>query len=355
MSEALERVERIELAPGYTIARVINGCWQLSAGHQRTPIEAETVVDDWHRLADAGFTTFDCADIYTGVEELLGRFLAGWRARGNDPDSIQIHTKYVPDQDELGALTRRRVASVVERSLMRLGVERLDLVQFSWWDYSVPGYVEVAGWLDELRAAGKIRLVGATNFDVPRLREILDAGVPIAAHQVQYSLLDRRPENGMSHLCRERDVPLLAYGSLAGGFLSKRWLGARDPAELGNRSLVKYRLIVEEFGGWRPLQGLLGEVSAVAERHGATASNVATRWVLDRPGVGAVIAGARNARHLAENLGLAALRLDHADADALAEILSCAAGPGGDTFGLERRAGAPHASIMRKNLGSSAP
>ena len=350
MSEA---VERVELAPGYTVARVINGCWQLSAGHQSASLDLDAVLDGWQRLADAGFTTFDCADIYTGVEELLGRFMSRWRDRGGDPAAIQIHSKYVPDLDDLAGLTRSHAEAIVARSLARLGVERLDLVQLSWWDYSIPGYVEAAGWLDELRQAGKIRLLGATNFDVPRLREVLDAGVPIATHQVQYSLLDRRPEHGMAELCRERNVQLLTYGSLAGGFLSERWLGARDPTELENRSLVKYRLVVDESGGWPLLQELLAALETIAARHGATLANIATRWVLDRAGVGAIIAGARNAAHLAENLKLAELRLSAIDEALLSEIVGRAAGPDGDTFGLERLPDGRHSAIMRKNLNSA--
>jgi aryl-alcohol dehydrogenase-like predicted oxidoreductase len=342
---------RFELAPGYSVSRVLNGCWQLSAGHQSRPLEEGAVLDGWMRLAEAGFTTFDCADIYTGVEELLGRFLSRWRQAGHDPQSIQIHTKYVPDLDQLPSLSRDRVEAIVDRSLRRLGVECLDLVQLAWWDYSIPGWVEAAGWLDELRRAGKIRCLGATNFDTPRLEEILEAGIDLVAHQVQYSVLDRRPENGMSQLCSRHGTSLLCYGSLAGGFLSSRWLGTAPPEEpLDNRSLVKYRLIVEEFGGWSLFQELLGELAAIAGQRGTTLSSVAARWVLDRPAVAGVIAGARDAAHLDENLALLELCLNDRDLERLAVVIARSAGPGGDTFGLERLPDGPHSSIMWKNL-----
>lgn len=347
-------VERVELAPGYSIARVLNGCWQLSAGHQSRSLEEGAVLDGWTQLAEAGFTTFDCADIYTGVEELLGRFLARWKGGGHEPEAIQIHTKYVPDLDDLAELTRERVESIVDRSLRRLGVERVDLVQLAWWDYSIPGWVEAAGWLDDLRRAGKIRCLGATNFDTPRLGEILEAGIDLVAHQVQYSVLDRRPENGMSELCDRHGVKLLCYGSLAGGFVSDRWLGAAEPDEpLDNRSLVKYRLIVEEFGGWPLFQDLLAELAAIAGGRRSTASSVAVRWVLDRPAVGGVVAGARNARHLNENLDLLGLILSDDERSRLQAVIERATGPQGDTFGLERVPEGPHASIMWKNLNRS--
>ena len=118
------------------------------------------------RFVDAGITTFDCADIYTGVEALIGEWLKRRGARGAAVP-VQVHTKYVPDLDRLPTHSRADVVRGVDRSLARLGVERLDLVQLHWWDYDVPGYVDAAAWLDELRRAGKIRHVGLTNFDQP--------------------------------------------------------------------------------------------------------------------------------------------------------------------------------------------
>jgi aryl-alcohol dehydrogenase-like predicted oxidoreductase len=110
-------------------------------------------------------------------------------------------------------------------------MERLDLVQFHWWDYSEPRWLEALGWLDDLRAKGKVRLIGGTNFDAPHVREILEAGVPLASMQVQYSVLDHRPENGLAALCEAHGVGLLCYGSVAGGLLSDHWLGRPEPSE----------------------------------------------------------------------------------------------------------------------------
>ena len=137
------------------------------------------------RFVEAGITTFDCADIYTGVEELIGRWL---RTRSAAAAAVQVHTKYVPDLDRLSTHSRADVVRGIDRSLQRLGVDALDLVQLHWWDYDAPGYVDAALWLNELRAAGKIRHVGLTNFDRQRLAEIADAGVPVVSHQVQYSV-----------------------------------------------------------------------------------------------------------------------------------------------------------------------
>ena len=339
---------RVPLAPGYTISRVLKGGWQLAGGHG--PIDREAALSDMDRFVDAGVTTFDCADIYTGVETLIGEWLRR-RVRARDARPVQVHTKYVPDLDRLKTHARADVERGVDRSLARLGVERLDLVQLHWWDFDVPGYVEAATWLDELRHAGKIRLVGLTNFDRPRLDEVIAAGVRPASHQLQYSVLDRRPAAGMASRCDALGVGLLCYGALAGGFLSRRYLGSPAPAApLENRSLVKYRLIIDEFGGWDPFQRVLATLEAIASRHGVGIGSVAIRWVLDRPGVSGVIVGARHARHLDETRQACSLALDADDRAAIESVQAASPGPSGDVYELERVKGGSHASVMRYSL-----
>jgi aryl-alcohol dehydrogenase-like predicted oxidoreductase len=264
---------------------------------------------------------------------------------------VQVHTKYVPDLDRLPTHSRADVVRGVDRSLARLGVERLDLVQLHWWDYRVGGYVEAAVWLDELQRAGKIRHVGLTNFDRQRLSEILAGGATIASHQVQYSVIDRRPAAGLAMQCARDGVGLLCYGAVAGGFLSDRYLGEPDPvAPLENRSLVKYRLIIDEFGGWNRFQEMLAALGRIASRHQATIGAVAIRWVLDQPGVSGVIVGARHARHLDQIRKACGLALDDTDRRMIASVQSASHGPDGDVYALEREKGGRHASIMRYTL-----
>lgn len=342
-------MDRIELAPGYTISRVIKGGWQLAGGHG--PIDERAALADMARFVDAGITTFDCADIYTGVETLIGRFLRG---RGSSATPVQVHTKLVPDLSRLATFASGDVAAAIERSLTRLGVERLDLVQFHWWDYDVPRYLDVAADLARLQEQGKIRLVGLTNFDTARMSAIADGSVPIASHQVQYSLIDRRPAASMAAVCRERGMALLCYGSLAGGFLSERWLGASEPAfPHDNRSLSKYHLIIDEFGGWPLFQELLIVLAAIARRRGAGIGSVAVRYVLDLPQVAAAIVGATSARHLQATLQASTIRLDQDDLRAIQEVLAHATGPAGDVYALERQKGGKHARIMKYELNRS--
>ncbi len=334
-------VEQFELAPGYQIPRIIRGGWQLAGGHGA--VDRQRALQDMASFVQAGIDTFDCADIYTGVEELLGEF------RASQP-ALRVHTKFVPDLQGLASLGAADVRRIIERSLQRLRSTQLDLVQFHWWDYLVPGMVETAKVLTELQQEGKIHHLGGTNFDTAQTAAMLDAGVPLVSMQVQYSLLDRRPSAALAVLCARSNLKLLCYGTIAGGFLTERWLGAAEPAELSNRSLAKYKLIIDEFGGWQAFQGLLRTLKTIGERHAVPLSAVATRWVLDQPQVAAAIVGARYATHLPEQLSVFTFTLSQRDRDGLAAILAQCPGPQGDTYALERDRNGPHGRIMKYNL-----
>ena len=335
---------RVALAPGYSIPRLIKGGWQLAGGHGA--VDRAAALDDMAAFVAAGLTSFDCADIYTGVEALIGDFV---RARG-DASDLQIHTKYVPDLAALDSLTRHDVARAVDRSRARLGVEVVDLVQFHWWDYDRPGMVDTATWLHARQRAGHIRHLGLTNCNTAAVAAIVGAGVPVVSHQVQYSLLDQRPAGPMTHLCAAHGIGLLCYGALAGGFLSNRYLGVPAPDTLANRSLVKYRLIIDEFGGWDRFQRLLAAVARVAAKHGAGISTVAVAWVLAQTQVAGVIVGARSAAHLADTTRAATLVLDGDDLAVLGAVLEERGPLPGDVYDLERDKGGPHAAIMRYDL-----
>lgn len=343
--------ERFALAEGYDISRVIRGGWQLAGDHGA--VDPAAVTGDLSAYFDAGITTFDCADIYTGVEAMIGAFRAELLARrGADAlRQLKVHTKYVPDLAALTTLTPGDVRRSIDRSLQRLRVERLDLVQFHWWDYDQPRYVETALALRALQQEGKIHLLGGTNFDVARLQAFAAAGVYFASLQVQYSLLDHRPAGAMTAACAALGTRLLCYGTLAGGFLSEAWLGQPAPdGPLANRSRVKYRLIIEEFGGWALFQDLLAVLKQVADGHATSIAAVAARHVLDRPAVAGVIVGASHKRHLPATLAIGDLHLTDADRTAIDAVLMQRQGPSGDVYALERDRSGRHGSIMKYHL-----
>lgn len=348
-------MQSFELAPGYVISRIIRGGWQMAGGHGS--IDAATAIEDMVAFADGGIVTFDCADIYTGVEDLIGQFRMRYRdLRGAEAlRAVHVHTKCVPDLDLLPRIRKSDIEAIIDQSLRRLRIERLDLVQFHWWDYDAPKWLEVAGWLAELRQAGKIDNLGGTNFDTRHMTAIADSGVPLVSMQVQYSLLDRRPEKAMIAEAATRGISLLCYGTVAGGFLSDRWLGATEPGEpLENRSLTKYKLIIDDAGGWDWFQALLRALRGIADRHGSDIATVASAAMLTRPGVAAVIVGARNQSHLAANLAISDMVLTTRD---LAEIHAAQASAlplEGDVYTLERDRLGRHGSIMKYNLNKGA-
>ncbi|MDO1583582.1 aldo/keto reductase [Rhizobium oryzicola] len=344
-------MQRITLAPGYEISRVIRGGWQLAGGHGA--VDPAVAVEDMVAFADAGITTFDCADIYTGVEELIGRFRLAYRSlRGQEAlNRIRVHTKFVPDLAVLPDISKSYVEGVIDTSLKRLNLERLDLVQFHWWAYDIDGWLETAGWLKELQQAGKIEKVSSTNFDSDHIAALVAAGIPLASLQLQYSLLDRRPEKRMVSLAAQHDFALFCYGTVAGGFLSDKWLGVAEPEHpLENRSLTKYKLIIDDIGGWDLFQALLATLRRIADRHQTDIATIASAAMLRRPGVAAVIVGARNRDHLAENLAISDITLSAEDLSDIEAVMAEAKELEGDVYTLERDREGRHGSIMKYNL-----
>jgi aryl-alcohol dehydrogenase-like predicted oxidoreductase len=344
-------IDRVELQNGYSISRIIKGGWHLAGGHGS--VDEQNAIYDMRKFVEAGITTFDCADIYTGVEELIGKFLKKHREafNANDLPPVQIHTKYVPDYDALASLKKEGTERIIDRSLQRLGVEQLDLVQFAWWDYSVSGYVEAGQHLKDLQQKGKIRHIGITNFDAKHIKELLEAGIPIIANQLQYSVLDHRPQFDSQEMAEEYDVPFLCYGSIAGGFISDRYLNVPDPkAPLENRSLVKYRLIIDEFGGYQLFQSLLQTLRTIADKHQVDIAETAMAYVLQKSKVASVIVGARNQNHIDKLTKVAGIQLDKEDLALIQSITIQSKGPNGPVNDLERDKTGKHGSIMRYNL-----
>jgi len=344
-------MERIELQHGYSISRVVKGGWHLAGGHGT--ISEDQALEDMHHFVKAGITTFDCADIYTGVEELIGRFRKKYQDefRAGDLPPIQVHTKYVPDYSTLDTLTKDETTRIIDRSLKRLGVEQLDLVQFAWWDYQFPKYLETAVHLSDLQKSGKIRFLGVTNFDTQRIQEMLDAGVNIASNQVQYSVLDQRVEKQMTSLAQKHTIPYLCYGTIAGGFLSDRYLNTPDPIQpFENRSLTKYRLIIEEFGGYQLFQNALQTLKGIATQYEVGLTEVACKYILQKPMVAGIIVGARNRNHLENLLKLDGFTLDTNDLNKIETVIAQSEGPKGPFYELERDKKGKHGSIMKYNL-----
>jgi aryl-alcohol dehydrogenase-like predicted oxidoreductase len=310
---------RLSLAADLEICRLLVGMWQVSGAHGA--IDRERALAAMLAHFDAGFDTFDLSDHYGPAEDFVGEFRRRLRAERGEETLARLRalTKWVPRP---GPMTRAIVEQAIDISLRRMDTPALDLLQFHWWDYDDSRYLDALRHLADLRESGKIRHLALTNFDTAHLETILDRGIPIVSNQVQYSLVDRRPEVAMSELCRRRGVFLLTYGTFAGGLFAERYLGRAEPGrgELDTASLQKYKRMIDAWGGWALFQRLLEALDTVAKKHGATIASVATRAVLDRPAVGGVIIGVRfgESEHVADNLRTFDLALDAEDLGTIA-------------------------------------
>jgi aryl-alcohol dehydrogenase-like predicted oxidoreductase/enamine deaminase RidA (YjgF/YER057c/UK114 family) len=326
--------ERIRLPNGLDLNRLVCGLWQVA------DLEKAGQVLDVDRAADAldayvasGFDTFDMADHYGSAELIAGRLLARHADAARRPLAF---TKWCPPP---GPMTADVVRRGVQARLDRLGVARVDLLQFHWWSFEHPAWLDALHALDDLRQEGLIGAIGVTNFDAAHLALALADGIPLATNQVSFSLLDRRAAGDLATLCAQTGVRLLAYGTLCGGFLSEAWLGQPEPEAMPDWSRSKYKRFIAAAGGWGAFQGILAAASAIARKHGVSVANVATRWVLDHPAVAAVIIGARITErdHSADNRRVFSLTLDAEDRQTLAAAVAATTPIPGDCGDEYRR------------------
>lgn len=326
--------EKAETSP------IIRGCWQLASDHSDQCKSVEPITDAFQ----LGFHTFDCADIYSGVEELLGKAI-----KALDRNKIKIHTKFVPDLSILKTINHQYVEKIIDRSLLRLGVEQLDLVQFHWWDWEIKNYLPTMESLKKLKAAGKIAKIGLTNVNTAYLEELSDR-FELFSLQAQVSLFDRRVERGTSALCQKRGIKILGYGSLLGGFVSEKWLGSEEPElkALKNRSLVKYKLLIDSACGWKAFQLRLSFLKVLGIKYGCDIANIAIAALIQGKKAEGIIAGLSPTNYLSQNRALAQLPLLEKQDLQMLTAWSCELE--GDAYDAERDKNSLHAKIMKYDL-----
>ncbi len=325
-------ISRTTLAPGLEISRVVTGLWQIADMERdgRT-IDLDAAARAMAPYIEAGFTSFDMADHYGSAEIIAGRC----RALG-DPARLQLFTKWVPTP---GPVSAADVRAAIERSLARLQMPAIDLLQFHAWNYADPSWLDALFHLQDLKREGLIRQIGLTNVDAAHLRVVLASGIEVVSNQVSCSLIDRRAAGRLAAVCAEFGVGLLAYGTVCGGWLSEKWLGKDEPAweTDGTWSQMKYGRFIREAGGWAALQRVLRAAKDVAARHDVSLTNVATRFIMEQPGVAAVIVGARlgERAHLDDNQRLCRFQLtsdDRAHLEAAIATLTPIPGDCGDEY-----------------------
>ncbi|KAL1860519.1 hypothetical protein Daus18300_009151 [Diaporthe australafricana] len=310
------RPERTTIGGSLEIARMLNGLWQLAGGHDKDVdiANASTAMDG---LISNGLDGFDMADHYGEAELVVGHHNANSRS---EPTAL---TKWCPAED--GVKSYENAEAAVDLALKRLGQKQIPLLQYHAWDYTDDTYIHNLTHLATLQSKGKIAHLGLTNTDAAHLEMLLDTGFAIATNQVSCSVIDRRAARGrMSGLCVSRGVGMLCYGTLLGGFISEKWLGRPEPEDINalNWSLKKDLRFIWAAGGWAAFQDVLAALATVAEKHGVPVSAVAMRWVLDVPGVKAVIVGTRlsagSEQYIAQNLLAFSFQLNDEDRSTIA-------------------------------------
>ena len=305
--------ENNELSPGFFINTILNGLWQLSGGHGNIePEKALKSMRDYHK---AGLLTWDLADHYGFAEDLVGMFHREYNGDlKNLTDRPKFFTKWVPTPKNM---TQRIVEKAIDRSLERMRMKSLDMLQFHWWDYNNENYLTALELLDELRKKGKIKHLSLTNFDTEHLKIINEYGIPIISNQIQFSVLDQRPLVKMVPYCQKNGIKILAYGTLGGGLFSSRFYKKTEPHynELNTSSLQKYYGMIRRWGSWDKFQGLLKVLQDISEKYGVSIANVAVRYVLEQPAVAGTIIGARLSlsNHIDESLKVFSFSLDQND------------------------------------------
>jgi aryl-alcohol dehydrogenase-like predicted oxidoreductase len=267
--------------------------------------EASAAVVD--AALDQGITLFDTADIYgdTKSEVFLGKALGRHRPK------VVLATKFgeVPGSGGVRDASPKYVRQAVEASLRRLGTDWIDLYQLHFPDPATP-IADTLGALAELVDQGKVRHIGCSNFTPEMIRAADDAaraagGVGFATVQNEYSLLEREPEAGVLEECRRLGLGFLPYFPLAGGLLTGKYragmpAGARWTVQSGHRR--------DQFVNQRNFE-LVEQLAAFAEEAGKSLVELAFGWLLSRPGVSSVIAGATSPAQVAANVAAGGVSL----------------------------------------------
>ena len=308
-------MEKTILGNDLEICRILNGMWQVAGGHGQ--INSELAIQDMKKYQESGFTTWDLADIYGPAESLIGNFSK------KIEQNFQAFTKFVPNP---GPMSNSTVTHHIDESLKKMNVKCIDLLQFHWWDYQDSSYLDALKHLSKLQNEGKIKHLGLTNFDTERIKIIIENNFKIISNQIQYSILDQRPEKIMVPFFARNGIQIISYGTLLGGFFSEKYLNVDEPtrADLTTASLQKYKNMIDIWGGWELFQELLGVLNIISKKYDCSIANIATKFILDKPQVAGVIIGARLgiSSHREDNSKVFELKLEQNDLLSISSVTS---------------------------------
>jgi aryl-alcohol dehydrogenase-like predicted oxidoreductase len=296
------------------------GTWELSTtqyGHIDTQEAAEAV----NTAIDAGITLFDTAEVYGPFhsEELLGQALG---ARRKD---IILVTKVGFQYEDVKIAgrnsQREHILAHAEGCLERLRTDWIDLLLIHWPDIKTP-FAESIGALEELKAAGKIRHYGVSNYTVEMMEECEQNG-HLTANQVGYNLFDRRMEAAVLPYCLEKRIGFMAYGTLCYGLLTGAFTPETTFVDWDWRSKGKaFGLPLFERESFLKELRVVERLKTLAARYGKSVAQLAIAWTLGQPAVSVALVGMRNAKELRENVAAVDWRLSAEDRTEIDRIFS---------------------------------
>ncbi len=300
------------------ISKAIIGLWQIAdlerGGKQVDPVHTAKAMLAYY---EKGFTSFDMADHYGSAEIVAGVFKKTYNLK-----DVQLLTKWVPSP---GTVTPQKIAEAVHTALTRLQSTQIDLLQFHAWNYADPNWLDCLYGLSKLKDQGLIANIGLTNFDEAHLNMVIQSGIPVVSNQICYSLLDQRAAQKMTATCLAHGIKILAFGTVAGGFFSSKWIDQPEP--MINESLtwsqMKYKRYIDAAGGWNWYQQLLKVLHTIAIKNEISIATVASSYIMHQPAVGGVIIGARMgvSEHIDENAKLFNFSLTEHEKNIIQEVL----------------------------------
>lgn len=314
-------------ATGLKVSPITLGSWPMS-GDRYGKIDDSEAVKTIRSALEHGITSFDTAPGYGSghAEETLGAALEGQRDRAVVTTKCGIVSRDPRTGQPGRNATRASILQEVDDSLRRIRTDHLDVYLVHWPDQNTP-LEETMAVLGEIKAAGKTRLVGVSNFDIPLLEECLKYG-RIDVLQVGYNLFDRRQEREVFPFCKQHGIGVMAYGSLAYGLLTGGFTEDTtfDEADWRARGVAFGQPILggENFRHNVRLVNRLRD--EVAKPRGLTVAQLALAWVVRNPIVTTALVGARVPAEIEENVGAANVTLSDADVAEIEAIMDQARG-----------------------------
>lgn len=294
------------------ISRVTLGTWAIGGAHWGNYDEADAIRAIEVAFAH-GINTVDTAPVYGNghSEKILGQLIKGRR------DKIVIASKCGLDMNNNyeKKLTPEFIREDLENSLRRLQTDYIDIYQCHWPDDNTP-IEETVEELLKLKKEGKIRYPGLSNHAAKDIQKAIKKAKNFVI-QHHYSLLERTIEIEIIKLCTKKHLPILTYGSLAGGMLTGKYTEWKKFKKNDVRYFF-YKSFQKRH--WDRVSTIVEKVRTLAAAKKVTAANIAISWLLAQEGIASAIVGAKNEAQVMENINSVAVKLNESEIEYLRNI-----------------------------------